>query len=218
MNHPAYDTQGSRPVRSPITGGRLAAPRQRAATGRTMEADRIAQLVVIGSSAGGIEALSAIVATIPERFPAPLVIVQHLDPERRSHLAEILSAHSALPVHAVEGRTRLEAGHAYVLPASGGIEITEGELTPGDGDRTRPTPSVDRVLASAAEAYGEGLTAVILSGSGSDGAAGARQVKAAGGTVVIQNPDTAAFPSMPEAISPSIVDIVADAAAIGPLL
>jgi two-component system, chemotaxis family, CheB/CheR fusion protein len=180
--------------------------------------DRTPQLVILGASAGGIDALSSIVETIPASFDAPILIAQHLDPRRPSHLAEILGRRAAISVHGVEAATDLEAGHAYVLPAVGDMEVAIGSLKPIDGDAGRPSPSIDRILASAALAYGEGLTAVILTGSGSDGAAGARQVKAAGGTVIIQNPDTAAYPSMPMAISPSIVDIVADAQAIGPLL
>jgi two-component system, chemotaxis family, CheB/CheR fusion protein len=183
-----------------------------------MNAESGPQLVILGSSAGGIDALSAIVDTIPASFAAPIVIAQHLDPRRPSHLAEILGRRSPLPIHGVEDRTTLEPGHAYVLPADGRMEVQAGALVPTEADGTRPSPSIDRILSSAAAVYGEGLTAVILSGSGSDGAAGARQVKAAGGTVVIQNPETAAYPSMPEAIPPSIVDIVADADAMGALL
>ena len=180
--------------------------------------DAVPQLVILGSSAGGIDALSSVIETIPATFGAPLLIAQHIDPRRPSHLAEILGRRSALPVHGVEDHTLLEKGHAYILPADGGMDVQLGELRSTGDEATRPTPSIDRILSSASGVYGEGLIAVILSGSGSDGAAGARHVKAAGGTVVIQNPDTAAFPSMPEAISPSIVDIVADAVAIGPLL
>src|SRR5215207_3373876 len=176
------------------------------------------QLVVLGASAGGIDVLTAILSRIPDGFGAPILIAQHLDPQRPSHLAEILGRHTTIPVHPVEGATSIEDGHAYVLAANGGIEVQIGELRPIEDAPTRPSPSIDRLLSSAAESYGEGLTAVILTGSGSDGAAGARQVAAAGGTIVVQNPETASHRSMPEAISPSIVDIVADAEAIGPLL
>src|SRR5215213_1817668 len=181
--------------------------------------DAFPQLVILGASAGGIDALSAILERLPASLEAPVVIAQHLDPERTSHLSEILARRTKLPVHGVEGTaTKLENGHAYVIAPDGGMEVTLGELLPVGEQQTRPAPSVDRLLASAAGVYGEGLTAVILSGTGSDGAAGARQVKAAGGTVMIQNPETAAYSSMPRAIAPSIVDIVADADAIGALI
>src|SRR5262245_1292928 len=180
--------------------------------------EALPQLVIFGSSAGGIDALRAVLEGVSEDFPAPILIAQHLDPRRPSHLAEILGRRSKLKVHGVEGETPIEVGGAYILPPDHPMEVAPGRIVISGDDGNRPTPSVDRILASAAAAYGEGVTAVILSGSGSDGAAGARQVKAAGGTVVIQNPDTAPYPSMPLAIASSLVDIVADAEAIGPLL
>jgi two-component system CheB/CheR fusion protein len=83
---------------------------------------------------------------------------------------------------------------------------------------TGPRPSVDLLLKSAASAFGERTIAVILTGSGNDGTAGAQAVKAAGGTVVIQNPDTASFPSMPRSLPPSAVDFVSELREIGPTL
>jgi two-component system CheB/CheR fusion protein len=87
-----------------------------------------------------------------------------------------------------------------------------------ESDRGRPAPSIDLLLGSAAEAYGEALVAVILTGLGSDGADGARRVKELGGTVIIQNPQTAAHPEMPLSLAPTTIDIVAELEAIGPLL
>jgi len=175
-------------------------------------------LVVIGSSAGGIDALSTLVSTLPPDFPAPLVIAQHLDPSRPSALRAILARHTVLPVHTVEDRARLEAGTIYVVPANRHVSIVDATLNlqmHGDG---RPVPSIDLLLQTAAEAHGENLIAVILTGMGSDGAAGAYSVKQAGGTVIIQNPQTATHPSMPRSLAPSIVDIVADLERIGPIL
>ena len=81
-----------------------------------------------------------------------------------------------------------------------------------------PSPLSTCLLAGAAAVFGEGLIAVILTGRGADGAAGARAVKAAGGTVVIQDPATASFPAMPLAVDPTMVDIVAEVGRIGPVL
>src|SRR4051794_24144193 len=180
--------------------------------------DALPQLVVFGSSAGGIDALGAVLEKIPADFGVPILIAQHLDPTRPSHLAEILGRRTKLTVVGVEAATEIAPGHAYILPADHPMEVVSGNIVLGAEDGDRPTPSIDRILASAAGAYGEGVTAVILSGTGSDGAAGVRHVKAAGGTGVIQNPETAPYPSMPMAIASSLVDIVADAGAIGPLL
>jgi two-component system CheB/CheR fusion protein len=176
------------------------------------------QLIVIGSSAGGIEALSTLVSTLPTPFPAPIIIAQHLDPSRPSHLGEILARHSPIPVITVHEHERLQEGTIYVVPSNHHIEVTDHDITLQSHKDSRPKPSIDLLLSSAAEVYGEQLIALILTGTGSDGALGARAVKQAGGTVVIQNPSTAAYPGMPEAVEPKTVDIVADLARIGPIL
>ena len=103
------------------------------------------------------------------------------------------------------------------MPADRNVEITDHTVGLLRGGR-RPKPSVNHLFSSAAKAHGERLIGVILTGTGSDGAIGARDVKAAGGMVVIENPATAAYSSMPLALAPSTVDVVADLAQIGPLL
>ena len=181
-------------------------------------------LVVVGSSAGGIEALSTLVSTLPKDFSAPLVIAQHLDPEHASHLGEILARQTKLTVRTItDGPSQpLVPGTIYVAPSNRNVEITDHSVglrdeTPSEPPR-RPKPSVDRLLGSAAGIFGDRLIAVILTGTGSDGAEGAREVKQSGGVVIIENPDTAAYSAMPSALAPSTVDIVADLGQIGPLL
>ncbi len=176
------------------------------------------QLVVIGASAGGIQALSTLLAALPADFPAPIVIAQHLDPKRPSHLAEILTRHSRLPVRIVTAVEDLAPGVVYVVPANRDVEVTDRQVRVREATEGGPVPSVDLLLTSAAKAYGERLIAVILTGTGSDGAAGAREVKEAGGTVVVQNPETASFPGMPQSLPSTVVDVVANLEAIGPLL
>jgi two-component system CheB/CheR fusion protein len=176
------------------------------------------QLVVIGSSAGGIEALSLVVASLPADFSAPIVIAQHLDPRRPSHLAEILARHSTLPIKIIEDATSLEDGVIYVVPSNRLIEVIDGIIRLRPGRPGAIAPSIDLLLSSAARTFGERLTAVILTGTGSDGSAGAWHVKQAGGTIVVENPATAMFPSMPGSISPSLVDARADLDSIGGVL
>ena len=176
------------------------------------------QLVVIGSSAGGIEALSRVVASLPSDFPAPIVIAQHLDPRRPSHLGDILARHATLPVKPVEESAPLEDGVIFVVPSNRLVEIVDGHLHLRPAKAGSVAPSVDLLLETAADAFGPGLIAVILTGSGSDGSAGAWHVKRAGGAVVIENPATALFPSMPRSISPSLVDATADLDSIGAVL
>jgi two-component system CheB/CheR fusion protein len=175
-------------------------------------------VVVIGASAGGIEALTALVRTLPANFPAPIVIAQHLDPRRESHLDEILASRSTLPVRRVSGQQPLEPGTLFVVPQNMYVEIVDDEVHVTSDDGRPPLPSIDLLFTTAAASYGESTIAVILSGTGNDGAAGARDVKAAGGTIVVQNPETASFPGMPLSLPPSIVDIVANLDTIGQLL
>lgn len=185
---------------------------------KTHSAATLPGLVVVGSSAGGIEALSTLVATLPATFPAPLVLAQHLDPRYPSHLGEILARRTQLPVCTVLDAEQLRPGTIYVIPADRDVEITDHEVRLRADSGKRPKPSVDRLLATAAHVYGERLIAVILTGTGSDGATGAHAVKAAGGMVVIENPATAAYPGMPESLAATTVDLVADLERIGPLL
>src|ERR671937_99277 len=182
------------------------------------EQPRISQVVVVGASAGGIEALSTLVATLPAEFPAPLVIAQHLDPGRPSHLAQILARRSTLPVQQVVDHAPLQNGVVFVVPVNRHVEITDHAISLRTRDGGRAMPSIDLLLTTAAPVFGENLIAVILTGAGSDGAAGARAVKEAGRMVVIQNPRTAQFAGMPAALAPPLVDVVADLETIGPLL
>lgn len=176
------------------------------------------RLVVVGASAGGVEALSVLVSNLPADFPAPVVVAQHLDPSRESHLTEILSRRSTLPVRTVTGGALLEPGAVLVVPADRHVNITDSSIELEEENTGQPKPSIDTLLNSAAEAVGERLVAIILTGTGSDGAAGAAAVKRAGGTVIIQNPETAEYPGMPLSLARSTVDIVSDVEEIGQVL
>src|SRR2546423_865425 len=175
-------------------------------------------LVVVGSSAGGIEALSILVSTLSADFPAPIVLAQHLDPNRPSSLDTILQRRTALAVEVIHDRTMLQTGKIYVVPANRHVSVVDGCVEIQGINPKRPRPSVDLLLSSAAEVYGERLIAVILTGSGSDGAAGAIEVKNLGGTVIVQDPQTARYPSMPLALPPTVVDFEVEIEQIGPLL
>jgi two-component system CheB/CheR fusion protein len=174
-------------------------------------------LVVIGASAGGIEALSTVLGALAPDFPAPIVVAQHLDPHRTSHLDTILTRRTRLVVRTVGAAEKLAAGTVYLVPADRDVEIDDHEvrLRPAGG---HSRPSINRLFSSAARLFGERLIAVILTGSGSDGAEGAWEVKAAGGVVIIEDPTTAAFAGMPQSLAPTTVDLVAHLEQIGPLL
>ena len=179
----------------------------------------VSQIVVVGASAGGIDALGILVGGLDQSFPAPVVIAQHLDPRRPSHLADILARRTAMQVRNVTEQEKLQAGVVYVVPANRDVEITDHVVRVREDARSRgPRPSVDRLMETAAASFGEQVIAVILSGEGSDGSEGARAVKLAGGTVLIQDPATAAHPSMPQSLAPTTIDIVARLDAIPGLL
>jgi two-component system CheB/CheR fusion protein len=176
-------------------------------------------LVVVGSSAGGIGALSGLVSSLPDDFDAPIVVAQHLDPNRESHLQEILARKSPLPVKTVTEHEPLQAGVIFVVPANRHVNITDSEIDlssePSSG---QPMPSINILMETAAGVFGENFIAIVLSGTGTDGTEGARTVSQAGGTVIIQDPDTAEFREMPRSLAPSTVDIVSSLEEIGPVL
>jgi two-component system CheB/CheR fusion protein len=168
-------------------------------------------LIVTGSSAGGIDALISFVSGLPPDFAAPIVIAQHLDPANVSRLPAILTSRTALKVKTAGELEPLERGVVYVAPPNRDV------IVDGDGKtiaatfiaaRRGPKPSIDRLFKSAAERFGDRLIAVVFSGMGHDGLAGARIVKDLGGMVAVQDPATAAHPSMPLAIPPALVDIM----------
>ena len=185
-----------------------------------MEERSFSHLVVVGASAGGIEAVSELLSTLPEDFPAPIVVAQHLNPDEASHLENILSRRSPLPVRTLLAHNSLplEPGVVFVIPSDRHVDVTDSDIWLREDSAGRPKPSVDLLLESAAGYYGDRLIAVILTGTGSDGSDGARAVKKAGGTVVIQNPETAAHPGMPRSLAPNTVDIMSELENVGTVL
>ncbi len=170
-------------------------------------ADDRPYLVVTGSSAGGIDALVAFVAGLPATFPAPIVIAQHLAPTHESRLVEIIQRKTILTVHVVEDRQELFPGTIYIAGPDCDVEIVDDRASVTAVVRKGPKPSIDGLFASAAQANGERTIAIVFSGKGSDGVAGAQAVKQHGGTVVTQTASSASFPAMPLAVPPTLVDL-----------
>ena len=179
------------------------------------------RIVVIGSSAGGLRALAQVVSHLDEDFPVPIVLVQHLDPRHRSLMADILTRHTSCRVTpAIQGAT-LEPGVVYIgvpdrhllVTPTLTIELTETELV------RFVRPSIDLLFDSAAGSCREGVIAVVLTGTGKDGADGVRVVDEVGGTVMVQDPDTAEFDAMPRAaVETGCADFVLPLDQIGPAL
>lgn len=178
-------------------------------------------IVVVGASAGGLNALQQVLEGLPASFPAPLVIVQHLDRQHRSLLAEILARHTEMPVAEATDGAQLQAGTVTIavpdrhllVDASGALQLTQTELV------HFVRPSIDVLFESAARSHGDGCIGVVLSGTGRDGAAGVEAIRDGGGTVVVQDPETAEFPAMPEAaIETGAADAIVHLEAIAPAL
>ena len=169
------------------------------------------QLVVVASSAGGLGALAILVEGLPRTFPVPLVIVQHLHPGHDSYIAEILGRRTKLTVKQVAGREALVAGRVYVAPPDRHLLIEAGPAVfLADSQPIHHLrPSADLLFESAARVCSEHIVGVVLSGSGSDGSAGATAIKMVGGIVIAQDEETSMFFGMPQsAIATGSVDYV----------
>jgi len=176
-------------------------------------------IVAVGASAGGITALQKLLQSLPPRLPFALVILQHLPPGANSHLADLVKKWSPVPVLAAMDGT-LPNINAIYIPSPAHILTFENGVfrtRPTDGGGRRPgIDSIDAFLESLAQREKPSPIAVILSGSGMDGTAGAIRVRQAGGTVIVQDPLTALHDSMPNAvIQRSIHDHVLPLGAIG---
>jgi two-component system, chemotaxis family, CheB/CheR fusion protein len=174
-------------------------------------------VVGIGASAGGLEAVRLLLAHLPANTGLAFVFVQHLDPKHHSNLTEILAGTSAMPVRQAADGMAIEPNHLYVIPPDAGLEITNHvlQITPRAPMHLGPHMPIDRFLRSLAEECGSRAIGVILSGTGTDGAAGLEAVKTAGGVTFAQDPTTAKFDGMPQAaIRTGCVDSVLSPEAI----
>ena len=169
------------------------------------------QVVALVGSAGGLRGFVRVLEDLPADFAAAVVVVMHLQAAHPSMLATILGRASCLPVKQAEGGDVLEPGHVYVAPPDAHLLVgADGTLRL---DTTPPIhflrPSADVLLRSLAAAYGAECMAIVFSGTGSDGAAGAIAIKAAGGVVVAQDEATSDYFGMPAAaIAQDAVDQV----------
>jgi two-component system, chemotaxis family, protein-glutamate methylesterase/glutaminase len=176
-------------------------------------------LVAVAASAGGLKAIAHVMGALPREFPAALVVVQHLDPRHRSLMAEILARRTALKVKEAAEGDRLVAGTAYIAPPNQHLLVNaDGRLSLSQTKLVHfVRPSADLLFESAAAAYGERAIAVVLTGTGTDGAMGVRAIKKMGGTVIAQEP--AEFAGMPAAaLETGMVDFALPLEEIAPAL
>ena len=178
-------------------------------------------IVALAASAGGLNALTHVLAALPEDFPAAIVVVQHLDRRHRSLMADILSRRTRIRVAEAAEGDALAPGVAHIAPPDRHLlvnpdhtlSLTQTELV------HFVRPSADLLFESAAASFRERAIAVVLSGSGQDGAMGVRAINKMGGTVIVQDATNAEFRGMPEAaLATGLADFVLPLDDIAPAL
>ncbi|MBA3499079.1 MAG: chemotaxis protein CheB [Myxococcota bacterium] len=160
---------------------------------------RTRDVVVIGCSAGGVDALPRIIQQLPADFPASVFIVQHIAATKTPYLVDILSRNAQVPVTWGEQGERFVQGHVYVAPPDAHMIFSEDDhiaLTRGAREK-HSRPSIDKLFRSAAATHAGRVIGVLLTGMLDDGVAGLCAIRDAGGRVVVQDPQDAAFPDLP---------------------
>lgn len=160
-----------------------------------------AEVVVIGASAGALEALSAILPALPAGFRLPVIVVVHLPPDKRSILAELFQAKCWIPVREAEDKEPISGGTVYFAPPDYHLLVEGGKSLALSRDEPVlfSRPSIDVLFETAADAYGSAVIAIVLTGANQDGARGMQSIVAAGGIALVQDPIGAFSAAMPEA-------------------
>lgn len=177
--------------------------------------------VVIGGSAGGIQALKTLLSALPVSFSASIAIVQHIEEHSDAYLSECLNSISTILVKEAEDKEPMHPGTAYLAPAGYHllIEPDESFSLSVDEKVNYCRPAIDPLFESAADAFKERLIGVVLTGANADGAKGLKFIKECGGTAIVQNPETAESPYMPQAaLDTTAVDYIVPLEQIVPLL
>jgi two-component system, chemotaxis family, protein-glutamate methylesterase/glutaminase len=168
-------------------------------------------VIAVAASAGGLSALSHVLARLPADFPAVVLVVQHLDPRHRSLMADILSRRTPLQVKQAEEGSRLRPATVFIAPPNRHLLVNpDGTLSLSQSELVHfVRPSADLLFESVAASYKDRAIAVVLTGTGSDGSMGVQAIKKMGGTVIAQDEQTSEFFGMPgAAIHTGVVDFI----------
>ena len=159
------------------------------------------EAIVIGVSAGGMNALGTILSDLPVDFALPIIIVQHMDPDSRDYLPEHLDQKCNISVKEAEEKEKVTKGVAYIAPPNYHLLLEEDRTFSLSVDEwvNYSRPSIDVTFESAADVYGRRLVGVVLTGANADGSAGLKKIKKAGGLAIVQDPATAHVDIMPKA-------------------
>ena len=179
------------------------------------------EAVVMGSSAGGLQALSTVLPALPFDFPVPVLVVQHMLPTADDYLARSLDEKCRVTVKQADEKETPLPGFVYIAPPNYHL-MTETDRTLSlstDEPINHARPSIDVLFETAAETYGDRLIGVILTGASSDGSLGLKEIKKHGGLAIVQDPASADSETMPRAaLNTTEVDWLAPLEKIGPLL
>jgi two-component system, chemotaxis family, protein-glutamate methylesterase/glutaminase len=178
---------------------------------------RYYDVVALGASAGGLNALSQVLKGLPKTFPSSIVVVQHVSPGHKSWIADLLGRSTQLTVKQAEHGEIMLPATVYIAPPDEHLLVAPGKVQLAHSQLVHfSRPSIDLLFESVAGTYGSRSIGVILSGSGKDGSAGIRTIKEAGGATMAQMPDKAEFRHMPEAaIDTGCIDFVLPLEKIG---
>lgn len=178
------------------------------------------ELIVMGTSLGGMRALQIVLGALPSTFIVPIAIVQHRYKTSNEGLPQYLRRVSKLKVVDADDKEWIRPGTVYLAPADYHLLVERGEFSLSvDATVAHSRPSIDVLFESASDAYRDKLLGVVLTGNNADGAAGAKKLKSRGGFLVVQEPSTAEAPSMPQAaIDAARVDRILPLDRIGPFL
>jgi len=182
--------------------------------------ERRFELIVVGCSLGGMRAMQIILSALPREFELPIAVVQHRYRTSNEGLPAYFRRTTDMRVVDAEDKQWIKPGVIYFAPANYHLLVEKGELNLSVDDAVAYSrPSVDVLFESAAQAYGDKVIGVVLTGANSDGARGVAEIKKRGGFVVVQDPKTAEAPAMPEAaIAAARVDRILPLERIGPYL
>lgn len=160
-----------------------------------------ARAIVIGASAGGVQALSHILPALPADFPSPVLVVVHVPPGKDNTLVELFARKCAAPVKEAEDKEPLRAGTIYFAPPDYHLLVETADALALSTDEVvnHSRPAIDVLFETAADAFGAALTGIVLTGANQDGAQGLKAVGDAGGVAIVQDPATAEVAAMPEA-------------------
>lgn len=156
--------------------------------------------IIIGASAGCLDALSKILPLLPADYPYPIMVVVHLPSDKDSLMAKLLNEKCTLTVQEAEDKDPLMAGHVYIAPPNYHLLVEKEEIISLsiEEEVNYSRPSIDVSFLSAADIYGSRLIGIILTGANNDGAEGLAAIAAKGGTTIVQDPDEAYIATMPE--------------------